>query len=328
MMLDGSNMVNGKPIIYWIGRRDETVPSDAGYVLLSNCTNITVKNLNSSGVTLVSTVNSRITGNMLSSGDYGIQLVNSSNNTVTGNLVVNNRFGLSLTASEHNTIVDNRFSNNSYFGVLLTNSHYNTLKRNDISNNGFGERIAFSSYPFEGYYGDVFGVNLLDSSNNHFTENNVTRNKQWGMRLLGSQHDNLIYLNNFIDNVVSDSLQVSMPGATMDAPPNPNRWDNGTHGNYWSDYTARYPNASEIGDTGIGDTPYFINEFNIDHYPLMNPVLVALPRLPSTETSESEAFLTALIIGAVIIVVALVSLMLLLRRFSIMRRVTANSRPK
>ena len=50
--IDESNLVNGKPIIYWIGNRDETVPSDAGYVLLSNCENINVQNLQLSDLTL------------------------------------------------------------------------------------------------------------------------------------------------------------------------------------------------------------------------------------------------------------------------------------
>ncbi len=49
-------------------------------------------------------------------------------------------------------------------------------------------------------------------------------------------------------------------------------WDNGSLGNYWSDYFLKYPNASEVGNTGIGDTPYVIDAHNVDHYPLMYPV--------------------------------------------------------
>jgi hypothetical protein len=36
------------------------------------------------------------------------------------------------------------------------------------------------------------------------------------------------------------------------------QWDNGAVGNYWSDYTTLYPRASEISNSGIGDTPYVI----------------------------------------------------------------------
>jgi hypothetical protein len=54
-----------------------------------------------------------------------------------------------------------------------------------------------------------------------------------------------------------------------------NFWDNGSVGNYWSDYLTRYPNASEIGSSGIGDTPYVIGANNTDNYPLMAPFEVA-----------------------------------------------------
>jgi hypothetical protein len=45
-----------------------------------------------------------------------------------------------------------------------------------------------------------------------------------------------------------------------------NSWDAGYPfgGNYWSDYDG----GDSDGD-GIGDTPYYIDEGNVDHYPLM-----------------------------------------------------------
>jgi hypothetical protein len=49
-----------------------------------------------------------------------------------------------------------------------------------------------------------------------------------------------------------------------------NNWDNGTTGNYWSDYQSRYPNATEIDSSGIGNTPYAIDPNNIDNYPLLH----------------------------------------------------------
>ena len=53
-------------------------------------------------------------------------------------------------------------------------------------------------------------------------------------------------------------------------------WDNGypSGGNYYSDYITRYPNASEINNSGIGNTSYTINNNPIvnDRYPLLNPV--------------------------------------------------------
>lgn len=36
--IDSSNMVEGKPVYYWVNRENMTVLSDAGYVALINCT--------------------------------------------------------------------------------------------------------------------------------------------------------------------------------------------------------------------------------------------------------------------------------------------------
>ena len=47
--------------------------------------------------------------------------------------------------------------------------------------------------------------------------------------------------------------------------------------NYWSNYTAKYPNASELAGLGIWDTPYMDELYgatntSIDYHPLVNPV--------------------------------------------------------
>ncbi len=277
--IDTSNYVNGKPIIYWINRRDETVPLDAGCVVLSNCENIKVQNLNANGFNMHSTTNSLISGNTFSGGQFGIQMVGCSNNTITGNSLVCNEFGLELDDCHYNEVVANNISSNSYYGLLLTNSHYNNMKQNHMVDNGFGKGPSGSGFSYETYRGEFFGVKLLYSCNNRFTENNVAKNNQWGIRILGDQHDNILYQNNFIDNGAGNGLQVSMlPPYANSSVADPSTWDNGTVGNYWSDYQTRYPNASEIGNTGIGDTPFYINDNNIDYYPLMEPI--EIPEIP------------------------------------------------
>lgn len=45
-----------------------------------------------------------------------------------------------------------------------------------------------------------------------------------------------------------------------------NAWDDGSEGNYWSDYKG----LDENGD-GIGGNPYIIDENNRDNYPLLTP---------------------------------------------------------
>ncbi len=105
-------------------------------------------------------------------------------------------------------------------------------------------------------------IGLGNSNNNLFIRNNVQ-----GLWVSGS--NNRFYLNNFFLTDTSGIL-------------NDNFWDNGSVGNYWSNYLVKYPNASEIGNTGIGDTAYIMkreehlslgdpNATNVDNYPLMYP---------------------------------------------------------
>jgi len=94
--IDTSNTINGKPVIYWVNEQNKTVPANAGYVALVNCTNITVQNQNISnngqGILLVATSNSLITENHLTNNGYGIVLygpyTSCAGNTVTNNVIV------------------------------------------------------------------------------------------------------------------------------------------------------------------------------------------------------------------------------------------------
>ncbi|MGD6932860.1 MAG: hypothetical protein ACQCN5_01485 [Candidatus Bathyarchaeia archaeon] len=77
-----------------------------------------------------------------------------------------------------------------------------------------------------------------------------------------------------------------------------NFWDNGSVGNYWSNYTVKYPNASELGNSGIGDTAYVIDQNNIDHYPLTYPYDVEKDEIvKSTQEPETPSSFTPVIAG-------------------------------
>ncbi|HEX7483266.1 MAG TPA: hypothetical protein VF350_07350 [Candidatus Bathyarchaeia archaeon] len=100
--------------------------------------------------------------------------------------------------------------------------------------------------------------------------------------------------------------------------------------NYWSNYTAKYPDAKELDSSGIWDTPYVYGTFqgatsSIDYHPLVNPVTefeipnfnIPLPSATPTSTQfstinagaespKTEPFPTT-IIAAVTLVVMLVA---------------------
>ncbi len=97
--VDISNTVDGKPIYYWVNQKDRTVHSDAGCIVLVNCTHITVKNLNltnnGEGVLLVFTTNSTITKNNITNNNgFIIYFHDSSDNIFYNNAFINNELGV------------------------------------------------------------------------------------------------------------------------------------------------------------------------------------------------------------------------------------------
>ncbi len=81
-------------------------------------------------------------------------------------------------------------------------------------------------------------------------------------------------------------------------------WDNGSIGNYWIDYFVRYPNASEIGNTGMGNTPYLMDPYNIDHHPLAVPFDTLHESQPQQE--QSPIILIACVSAVLIVTLGIV----------------------
>jgi hypothetical protein len=89
----------------------------------------------------------------------------------------------------------------------------------------------------------------------------------------------LIHHNSFINN----TKQVDDYHWTDSfSRPSINVWDDGTAGNYWSDYVTKYPWAKEVDGSGVWDTPYVIDENNRDRYPLVNNLIPPLETTPPT----------------------------------------------
>jgi nitrous oxidase accessory protein NosD len=89
---------------------------------------------------------------------------------------------------------------------------------------------------------------------------------------------NKVYQNNIINNSKQAYIQTAwiyasnFPNYTWTNGTDIVAWDNGKEGNYWSDYQSRYPSAKEFDSSGIGNTPYVIDQNNTDYHPLIRPV--------------------------------------------------------
>jgi parallel beta-helix repeat protein len=251
--VDSSNTIEGKPIIYWINKQDQTVPEDAAFVVLVNCKNIIVENLNLAknpvAIILVSTVNSKVTNNSVEAPDYVIFVHNSSGNTVANNFVFKGGIGIFLHSSFQNEVIGNSVTDASS-GITLEFSNENIIDGNII-------------------FGGSMGIRF-DGSNENTVRKNVMKDCELvALAFWRNASQNLFYLNSLINN----TRNVQEPRPEFQAFPI-NIWDNGTVGNYWSDY-----NGTDSDGDGIGDTPYVIDENNQDNYPLTEPH--AIPEFPS-----------------------------------------------
>jgi parallel beta-helix repeat protein len=144
------------------------------------------------------------------------------------------------------TCKNNIISYNDFGAVLYGLQFYNVITKNEIRNNDVG--VALYGYIKEGQIRAPF--------QNWIVGNNISENTNCGVYATELTSSNHIYYNNFIDN-------------------NQNAYDTGINtwykykllgqnlGNYWSDYTEKYPNAEPLN--GVWNTPY-----NIPPYPLRN----------------------------------------------------------
>jgi parallel beta-helix repeat protein len=234
--VDVSNTVDGKPIYYWVSEQDMTVPLDAGYVALVNCTRITVQNLslteNREGVVLAFTTNSTITQNNITNNGKGSILFSSNDTTISGNNITNNWDGVWLVSSEDNTssssdngVTGNNITANRDYGICLSFSSNNSASGNTVANNGIGVGLEYAS------------------------------------------PNNTIWHNNFMNNTSQVYCSEDSTSIWDDGYP--------SGGNYWSDYTGtdlyRGSHQNETSSDGIGDTPYTVDSNNRDNYPLMKP---------------------------------------------------------
>ncbi|MFZ2071626.1 MAG: NosD domain-containing protein [Halobacteriota archaeon] len=139
-----NNTVNGKPLVYLEGQSNEII-TDAGQVILVNCSNVTVENLNMSdisvGIELFKTDSSHILNNNVSSNERGIFLEYlSNNNTISNNTISSKKAdAIYLISSSNNLLVSNRISD-SPSGIDLYYSGNNRIYLNDFIDNGYNVR--------------------------------------------------------------------------------------------------------------------------------------------------------------------------------------------
>jgi len=225
--------------------KDSVTVDGAGYALqgtgkpIWNSSGGTLSNYHL-GVTLNQRTNVTIRNIRISEFAVGISLNQSISSGIDGkNIVGSNYVGIGLYWSNYSIVSGCNMTNNE-ISVVLEYSINNTISGNNIDHRGFDFEV---------------------SNNNTVTGNSIS-DCEGTCIFFFSSIDNRIYDNIF----VNDTEMASVTGGSSG-----NMWDNGSRGNYYSDYLARYPNATEIGSSGIWNTPYSVRYGDIDHYPLVVP---------------------------------------------------------
>jgi parallel beta-helix repeat protein len=267
--IDSSNLVDGKPVCYMVDQHNMTVPTNAGYVMLLNCTGISVRGLsvpasqtkyNSDGITLSGTTDTVIADNSLEAGT-GIIVRNYDSQEGNINITDNTlSAGISLVGSGI-SVVGNTLTET---GLSISS---NTFVAENTFTNCNAEIVAASTFsPCE-------AAIAISGDNNTIAQNNIVRCAT-GIWLFDA-NNNRIYHNNFINNTIQAYIE-HYGGSPEDMyifhtyfPSLNDSWDAGypAGGNYWSDY-----NGTDTNHDGIGDSPYHVLDNYTDRYPLMAPI--------------------------------------------------------
>lgn len=176
----------------------------------------------------------------------------------------------------YNLTVRNLNIKNFYIGMYIWSSN-NTITGNAVTDN-------------------IVGI-LLSGDNNTITQNYIAQNEEgifFGVNTPGNEPLDIVMVHNsFVDNAVQFSGCFC---ETYDPEEAVHTWDDGSRGNFWSDYTG-----VDIDEDGIGDTPYVIDAQNQDRYPLMQ-----MEANPPTSESKASILIVAAVLTLLVMTIAVV----------------------
>ena len=219
---------------------------------------------------------------------FGIKVVGGRNNEITtskcsiflentsdNSIYLNKKISLLFSNASRNIVTENNITGSSIYGIKLQEaSNENTICGNNITDNTSGVEFHGNSCNNTVYENLIDNnadgmIFYYDSNNNTVYNNTIAFNRNLGIYFKGASNNRF-----FGNDIVENSDQTVCWYCS-------NFWDNGTQGNYWSDY-----NGTDTDGDGIGQEPYRIltlhldgEHYDIDNYPVVDEFKI--PEFPS-----------------------------------------------
>jgi nitrous oxidase accessory protein len=215
-----------------------------------------------------------LTNNIITENTFGITLANGYECIISENTITQNDAGAIGLCGTKTDITKNVLASNVENGIIFFGSSdlcrilNNTIEGSKIGLDlSTGARYSVGGNNISNCA--TYAVGFYQTSTSYVFDNNITDNAVgvWFSQSADAAPMNgtSFYRNNFLNN--TQQVFVGNSGSIND-------WDSAGTGNYWSDYATNYPNATEVDNTGIWNTPYQIDANNLDEYPLMTLYMV------------------------------------------------------
>jgi parallel beta-helix repeat protein len=200
-----NNTINDKPLLYYEDTSDIVIQDqDVGQIVLVECSNITIKDLN------------------ISSTNYGIELLHTNNCKILNNTAKSHWNGIHLFFSNNNMLMNNTAELNKEKGIYLRSSNNNMLTNNNAKSNYYGICLEYSSnnnmLTNNTVKSNNNGLYLYYSSNNNILTNNTAKSNDWnGICLSYLSNNNTLMNNIFIKNglFIEDSYENTVENNTV-----------------------------------------------------------------------------------------------------------------
>ncbi|MEE9572422.1 MAG: NosD domain-containing protein, partial [Candidatus Neomarinimicrobiota bacterium] len=305
------NTINGKSLIFWQNRTDETVPNGAGQIILVNCDTVEVtgQELTDVGTALLAVFSSNLNihnNQMAGNGIYGISIQFSDNSIVSNNIISENTRdvgiisftgnGIQIQSSEFITVSSNTISDSSS-GINVYDSDNNLISGNTLSeisegisllnaeHNTVSENSITGSSDFFG--SSWYGISLMQSSQNNISSNTVS-DFFIGISISFESNDNSIEFNILIDNDQQ---------ATDDASNNIFDY------NFWNDLTEPDTNSDGIVDESYSISGSAQNQDNHPRVTASGSVSIQATTESDDDTSTSPGWNGILILFSLITII-------------------------